>query len=66
MDRREFVSTVVPGLLATALATEAEQTGKVWSIGDVFAGAAEVSEALTKALEDQLANRGYVNGQTLD
>src|SRR5712692_9718643 len=65
MHRREFVSAVTFGLLAAPLAAEAQPGGKVWSIGDVFAGAAEVSGALTKALEDQLANRGYVNGRNI-
>jgi len=63
--RRVFLGTLAGGLLAAPLAVEAEQAGKVWSIGDVFAGAAEVSGALTKALEDRLADRGYVNGRNI-
>jgi len=65
MERRAFLASASFALLAAPLAAEAQQVGKVWSIGDVFAGAAEVSEALTKALEDQLANRGYVNGRNI-
>src|SRR5712692_3316955 len=65
MERRTFMTMVAGGLLTAPLAAEAQQAGKVWSIGDVFAGAAEVSGALTKALEDRLADRGYVNGRNI-
>jgi putative ABC transport system substrate-binding protein len=65
ISRRAFLGTVAGGLLTAPLAAEAQQAGKVWSIGDVFAGAAEVSGALTKALEDRLADRGYVNGRNI-
>src|SRR5712691_11437460 len=65
LPRRTFIEVMAGGLLAAPLAAAAQPAGKVWSIGDVFAGAAEVSGALTKALEDRLADRGYVNGRNI-
>jgi len=53
-------------LILASLAVEAQQqAGKVWRVGDVFAGSAEVSAYLSKALEDRLADRGYVNGRNI-
>jgi putative ABC transport system substrate-binding protein len=65
VDRRTFISGITLSLLAAPLAATAQQAGKVWRIGDVFAGSAEVSAFLTQALEDRLAAHGYVNGRNI-
>ena len=65
ISRRAFIAGSSALFVAAPLAAGAQQATKVWGVGDVFAGAAEVSEALTKALEDRLADRGYVNGRNI-
>jgi len=66
IDRRTFMATSAIVILTAPLAVEAQQqAGKVWRVGDVFAGSAEVSAYLSKALEDRLADRGYVNGRNI-
>ncbi len=66
MNRRTFLYGLTLGALSVPLAAEAQQqAGKVWRVGDVFAGSAEVSAYLSKALEDRLADRGYVNGRNI-
>ncbi len=63
--RAALTGVLALGVLAAPLAVEGQQAGKTWRIGDVFAGSAEVSALLTQALEDRLADRGYVNGRNI-
>jgi putative ABC transport system substrate-binding protein len=67
MDRRTFVATLTFGVIATPLAAEAQQAGKVWRIGILGVGTAPTSEGdmppVLLALRQGLSERGYVEGQ---
>jgi putative ABC transport system substrate-binding protein len=61
MKRRDFI-TLLGGAAAWPLAARAQQT-KVWRIGQVLP--LEAMGHLAKALEQQLANLGYVQRKNL-
>jgi putative ABC transport system substrate-binding protein len=63
MDRREFISAVGLSLLATPLAAEAQQAGKVHRIGVLSPGASPLG--LLEAFREGLRDLGYVDGQTV-
>jgi putative ABC transport system substrate-binding protein len=67
MDRRTFIGTVAGGLLASALAAEAQQTGNVYRIGILANVAPTDSEGprLWGAFIQGLRDRGYVEGQNI-
>ena len=62
MDRRAFLITVT-GLLATPLATEAQQARKVPHVGVLQAGAPP--EPLVEAFREGLRDLGYVEGRNI-
>ena len=72
MDRRRFLLTSLAGALATPLAVEAQQAGKVYRIG-ILSGASPISVMLgpdpisrsVRALLQRLRELGYVYGQNL-
>jgi len=65
MDRREFVSGVALALLATPLAAEAQQAGRVYRIGFLLHGSRGPREPLLQAFEQALRERGWVTGENL-
>jgi len=64
MDRRAFMGTLAGGLLAAPLAAAAQQAGKVWRVA-VLTGGLPRSAAPVRALEQRLAELGYVEGRNL-
>jgi putative ABC transport system substrate-binding protein len=65
MNRRAFLSALSGSLLAAPLAAEAQQApGKVWRVA-VLAGAQQRSTPPVRALEQRLAELGYVEGRNL-
>jgi putative ABC transport system substrate-binding protein len=64
MDRREFIGTVVGGIVAAPLAAEAQQAAKIARIGYLagnLAGAPRLEEAFRQGLRDL----GYVEGRNV-
>ena len=61
MNRRAFIGTLACGLLATPLAAEAQQTGKVWRIGLFHVGLDHVPPSLD-GIRDGLTALGYDTG----
>jgi putative ABC transport system substrate-binding protein len=62
MKRRAFLSVMAGGLLATPLAAEAQQAGKVYRVG--FLTGSPVPQ-LFEALRQGLRERGWLEGQNL-
>ena len=65
IDRRGFIFSLGLGLLTTPIATEAQQTGKVYRIGSLLIGSRGPSEHLVQAFEQALRERGWVRGENL-
>ncbi len=64
MDRRAFIGTVAGGLLAAPLAAEAQQAGKLPTIG--FLGAdASAFGPWTAAFVARLRELGWIEGSTI-
>jgi putative ABC transport system substrate-binding protein len=70
MDRRVFIGTLAGGFLATPLAAQAQQAGKVWRIGVIAYGAKtadmvgpDPKVSAVNALLRGLRELGYVYGQ---
>jgi putative tryptophan/tyrosine transport system substrate-binding protein len=63
MNRRTFLRGLTLGTLATPLAAEAQQPGKVWRIG--FLGAPAPLPANVNAFRQGLRENGYVEGRNL-
>ncbi len=63
MERRAFISTLAGGLLAARLAAEAQQTGKVYRVGVLFASTPAATSHLLDGLRQGLREHGYVEGQ---
>jgi len=63
MDRRMFV-ILAGGLLATPLAVQAQQSGKVWRIGLLVSGPPPGEHQCVLALRRGLTDLGYVEGRT--
>ena len=61
MDRRRFLLTALAGALAAPLAVEAQQTGKVPSVGILGGGPSPSMEAFRQGLRDL----GYVEGRNI-
>jgi putative ABC transport system substrate-binding protein len=64
MGRRTFIATLTGGLLATPLATEAQQAGKVYTIG-VLTSAAGPSPRYSPIVTGALRDSGYEVGRNL-
>ena len=65
MRRREFIAVISGAALALPFAAGAQQPGEVWRIGHVFPGTPELGEPYAQALEQRLAERGYVEGRNI-
>src|SRR2546427_2626119 len=65
ITRRTFLGGLVLGALAAPLAAEAQSAGKVWRIGILQASAAKDEAARVAALEQGLAELGYVGGRNI-
>jgi putative ABC transport system substrate-binding protein len=63
MDRRAFLGTLTGGFLAAPLDVEGQQAGKVYRLGVL--NSVPGRSHITKALEEGLRERGYVEGQNL-
>ena len=63
MNRRTFIVTAA-GFLAAPLSAEAQQPGKIWSIGILVVGPPPGEHACVLALRRGLADLGYVEGRT--
>ena len=61
IDRRGFISALVVGMLASPLAIEGQQAGKVWRIGFISVTHTKVEDIFFQ----QLRELGYVEGQNL-
>ncbi len=64
MDRRAFISTLTGGLLAAALAAQAQQAGKIPRIGVLVTGPPPGEHACVLALRRGFLDLGYVEGRT--
>jgi putative ABC transport system substrate-binding protein len=65
MRRRDFIGAVCIAALAPPIAAGAQQPGKVWRIGHVLTGAPETGGIFAQALEQRLADLGYVTGRNI-
>jgi putative tryptophan/tyrosine transport system substrate-binding protein len=65
MRRRDFIGPICNAALALSSAAAAEQPGKVWRIGHVIPTTPEVGESYPQALEQRLAELGYVQGRNI-
>jgi putative ABC transport system substrate-binding protein len=65
MDRREFIGTLAGGLLAAPLAAEAQQAGKVYRIGVLWAGISPPPPPRLDWFRQGLREAGYVDGQNI-
>jgi putative ABC transport system substrate-binding protein len=65
MRRRDFVGVIYGAGLALPFAAAAQQPGKVWRIGDVEGGTPEISGVFARALEQSLADLGYVQDRNI-
>jgi putative tryptophan/tyrosine transport system substrate-binding protein len=63
--RRDFIGVICGTALALPFAAGAQQPGKVWRIGQVLATPPEVGEPYAQALEQRLADLGYVPGRNV-
>ena len=62
MDRRMFLGTLAGSLLAPPLPADAQQAGKMWRIGILFADSRRTGLDL---LQERLRNLGYVEGRDI-
>ena len=65
MDRRTFARLAAGGLLGTALAALAQQTGKVWRIGFLAGGARSPDGTVPAPLRKALQALGYGEGKDI-
>ncbi len=65
MRRRDFIGVIYGSALTLPRGAAAQQPGKVWRIGDVGTGAPEQGEPYAQALEQRLADLGYVQGRNI-
>jgi putative ABC transport system substrate-binding protein len=63
--RRAFLGTLAGGLLATPLATEAQQPGKVPRIGVLYSGLSGAPPAVLEGFRQGLRERGYVEPKNI-
>ena len=65
MRRRDFIVAIYAVALASAFGAAAQQQAKVWRIGEVFPLTPEVGGRYAQALEQRLAELGYVQGRNI-
>jgi putative tryptophan/tyrosine transport system substrate-binding protein len=65
MKRRDFIGAMYLATVALASRAAAQQSGKIWRIGDVHPGTPEMSAIFVRALEQSLADLGYVQGRNI-
>jgi len=65
LDRRAFLTGIV-GLLATPLAAEAQQAGRIYQIGYLSVGAPAESANRVNALKMGLRDHGYAEGRNVN
>jgi ABC-type uncharacterized transport system substrate-binding protein len=63
--RRDFIGVICGATLALPFRAAAQQPGKVWRIGDVLTVPPEQGEPFARALEQSLAELGYVQGRNI-
>jgi putative ABC transport system substrate-binding protein len=64
MRRRQFLALAATTALAPGFVARAEQTAKIWRIGQVTLGT-DPTAPIATALERQLAELGYAQGKTI-
>ncbi len=65
MRRRDFIGAIYGAALALPCGAAAQQAGKVWRIGHVLVVPPEQGAPFAQALEQSLANLGYVQGRNI-
>ena len=65
MRRRDFIGGICGAALALPCGAAAQQAGKVWRIGHVLTAPPEQGEPFAHALEQSLADLGYVQGRNI-
>ncbi len=65
MRRRDLIGVIYGAAAALPFAAAAQQLGKVWRIGHVTVATPEISRILAQALEQGLADLGYVQGRNI-
>ena len=65
MRRRDFIGAIYGAALALPFAAAAQQPGKVWRIGHVLSSTPERVGNCAQALEQRLADLGYVQGRNI-
>jgi putative tryptophan/tyrosine transport system substrate-binding protein len=65
MRRRDLIAVIYGAALALPCGAAAQQAGKVWRIGHVGTVPREQGEPFAQALEQSLADLGYVQGRNI-
>jgi len=65
MRRREFIGAIYAAAVALPVSAVAQQPSKVWRIGDVEPSTPEIGGIFAQALEQSLADLGYVQGRNI-
>jgi putative ABC transport system substrate-binding protein len=65
MRRRDLIGVIYGAALALPGGAAAQQAGKVWRIGHVLTAPPEQGEPFAQALEQSLADLGYVQGRNI-
>ena len=65
MRRRDLIAAIYGAALALPCGAAAQQAGKVWRIGHVLTAPPEQGEPFAQALEQSLADLGYVQGRNI-
>ena len=65
MRRRDFIGVIYGAALALPGSAAAQQAGKVWRIGHVATSTPEIGGIFAQALEQRLADLGYVQGRNI-
>jgi putative ABC transport system substrate-binding protein len=65
MRRRDFLGVICGAALAAPCHADAQQSGKVWRIGNVYPTTQERASYLAHALEQSLADLGDVQGRNI-
>ena len=65
MRRRDFIGAIYSAALALPLRAAAQQPGKKWRIGYLLPTTPEIGAIFAQALEQRLADLGYVEGRNM-